>query len=97
MKLLCAASFSVSVHPVADDPVKWPLGKIRGQRWHERVEEMLVLALSLGRVSADLGRGVPHSARVAAPVPQTCRAVYFDVPCMQMYAFTIVSGRGGNV
>lgn len=65
---LCAASFSVSLHPVAGDPVKWPLGKMRGQGWHKRVKEMLVLALSLGRGSADLTarHGLPHSARVAA-------------------------------
>lgn len=68
MKLLCAGSFSVSVHPVAGDPVKWPLGKMRGQQWHKKAKEMLVLALSLGRGAADLraGRGVPHSARMVA-------------------------------
>lgn len=56
---------------------------------------MLVLALGLGRGSADLtaGHGLPDSARLAAflwvrPV------VYFNFPCMQMYGFTIVSGLG---
>lgn len=65
---LCAASFSVSLHPIAGDPVKWPLGKMRGQGWPKRVKEMLVLALGLGRVSADLtaGHGLPDSTRMAA-------------------------------
>ena len=97
MKLLCAASFSVSVHPFAGDPIKWPLGKMRGQWWHKRVKEMLVLALGLGRGSADLraGRGVPHSARMAAFLSSR-PVVYFDFPCMQVYGFTIVSGPGGE-
>lgn len=43
MKLSCAVTFSISVHSVAGHPVKWPLGKIGGQRWHKRVKEMLVL------------------------------------------------------
>lgn len=68
MKLSCAVPFSVSVHSTAGDPVKWPLRKIRGQRWYKGVNEMLVLALSPGSVSADLraGCGVPHTAGRAA-------------------------------
>lgn len=85
MKLLCAVSFSVSVHPDAGDPVKWPLGKIRRQRWHERVEEMLVLALSLGRVSADLraGRGCPTQPVRQLSCPRDLLCCVFRSP---MYA-----------
>lgn len=56
------------VLPVADDPVQWPLEKIREQRWHRRVKEMPVLAFSLGRVSTELraGHGVPRTVRTAA-------------------------------
>lgn len=47
------------------------LAKIREQRRHRRVKEILVLALSLGRVSADLraGQGVPHTARTVTFLP----------------------------
>lgn len=71
MELSCAVPFSVSLLLVAGDPVKWPLAKIREQRRHRRVKEILVLALSLGRVSADLraGQGVPHTARTATFLP----------------------------
>lgn len=56
---------------------------------------MLVLALNLGRVSADLraGHGVSHSQDSSFPVLETYCAVYFDFLCVQIYVFTIVSGR----
>ena len=36
--------------------------------------------------------GTPHGWEGSVPVLETCCAVYFDFPCMQMYVFTIVSG-----
>lgn len=39
--------------------------------------------------------GAPLSQYGSCPVPETCCAVYFDLPCMQMYAFTIVKWEGG--
>lgn len=61
MMLSHAVPFSVLVLPVAGDPVQWPLGKIREQRWHRRVKEMLVLALGLGGslLSSGLAMGCP--------------------------------------
>lgn len=38
--------------------------------------------------------GTPHSQDSSFPVLETCCAVYFDFPCVQMYVFTIVRGRG---
>lgn len=39
-------------------------------------------------------RGAPHSQDSNFPALETCCAVYFDSLCVQMYVFTIVSGRG---
>lgn len=78
---------------------EWPLGKIGEQRWHRRVKEMLVLALSPGRVSADprAGCGAPHTAgRGAFLSSDMLCTVYFDFPCTQMYLFTIVTGGWGE-
>lgn len=70
MELSCAVPFSVSLLPVAGGPVKWPLAKIREQRWHRRVKEILVLALSLGSLCWPQGwPGVPHTARTATFLP----------------------------
>lgn len=59
-----AVPFSVPVLPIAGYPVKWPLEKNQRAEVTQRIKEMLALALSLGRISADLraGHGVPHTA-----------------------------------
>lgn len=41
--------------------------------------------------------GAPHRWEGSFPVLETCCAVYFDFPCMQMYVSAIVSGGWGNV
>lgn len=74
MKLSRAVSFSLSLRPVAGAPVKRLLGTSRGQRWHRRVKDVLVLAQP-GRGSADLRAG--HSQDGCFPVPETCCAVLF--------------------
>lgn len=71
---------------------KW---KVIGLRWHKRVKEMVALALSLGRplLTLGLGMGCPHCQDSSFLVLENCYAMYFDLPCMQIYEFTIISGR----
>lgn len=91
MKLSRAVSFSLSLRPVAGAPVKRLLGTSRGQRWHRRVKDVLVLAQP-GRALLTSG---PGTARMAVFLSQRPVVLcYFDFPFMQMYVFTIVKGGG---
>lgn len=45
-------------------------------------------------LTSGLARGAPHRQDSNFPALETCCAVYFDSLCVQMYVFTIVSGRG---
>lgn len=61
---------------------------------------MLVLALGLGGslLSSGLAMGCPTQPgqQLSCPGGLLC-CVYSDFLCVQMYVFTIVRGRGGNV